>query len=196
MIYTLGLVMLITLVASIVCFNNYDLESRLMGYPYGTYKQGEWYRLLTAGFIHGDVVHLLFNGYGIYVFSPILMAYWSYWGWWGEIFFLLLYLGAIVMANTISYYKYRNNVYYNHLGASAGVVAVMSAAICYAPTIQMHFFFLPFGIPAGLYLTLYLLMSFSRKDSESRTDYLSHYIGGIYGIVFMILLKYIEVVFH
>ncbi|MBB6174312.1 membrane associated rhomboid family serine protease [Nocardiopsis mwathae] len=34
--------------------------------------EGEWYRLITAAFLHGGVMHLLFNGFALYVIGPQL----------------------------------------------------------------------------------------------------------------------------
>jgi membrane associated rhomboid family serine protease len=34
--------------------------------------QGEWWRMLTAGFLHGDPIHLLFNMVGVYFLGQLL----------------------------------------------------------------------------------------------------------------------------
>jgi rhomboid protease GluP len=34
--------------------------------------QGEWWRMLSSIFLHAGIVHLLFNGWGLYIFGPIV----------------------------------------------------------------------------------------------------------------------------
>lgn len=51
---------------------------------------GEWYRLITAAFLHGGVIHLLFNGYAMYLLGTRLER------WLGHGRFLALWvLGAL-----------------------------------------------------------------------------------------------------
>ena len=43
-------------------FNDFGLNSYLV------FELGEYYRIITAGFVHGDIIHILFNaGFGIYI---------------------------------------------------------------------------------------------------------------------------------
>lgn len=45
-------------------FNDFGLNS------YFVFEQGEYYRIVTAGFTHADIIHILFNaGFGIYIIS-------------------------------------------------------------------------------------------------------------------------------
>jgi rhomboid protease GluP len=34
--------------------------------------QGEWWRMLTSIFLHANVVHLLFNAWGLFIFGPVV----------------------------------------------------------------------------------------------------------------------------
>src|SRR6266567_1131298 len=40
-------------------------------YPNLVLQSGEWYRLLTAAFLHGDAVHLLLNGVALYLIGAV-----------------------------------------------------------------------------------------------------------------------------
>jgi rhomboid protease GluP len=57
---------------------------------------GEWWRLLSAGFLHGDVLHLLVNLYALRVLGPTVERLW------GRRQFLLVYLGAVAAGNVAS----------------------------------------------------------------------------------------------
>lgn len=52
--------------------------------------QGEWWRLVTAAFLHGGLTHILFNMYALYVFGPQIERQV------GSVPFAALYLGSAV----------------------------------------------------------------------------------------------------
>ena len=69
---------------------------------------GQWWRLLSAGFLHLSVAHILFNMWGLWVLGRPLEAML------GRIRFATLYFTALVAGSTASY------VFADPLGASAG----------------------------------------------------------------------------
>jgi membrane associated rhomboid family serine protease len=69
-------------VLTLLCCGAKDRE-RIVG-------AGEWWRLLTAGFLHGGIVHLAVNLYGLWAIGPLVEQLW------GRPAFLLLYLGSVV----------------------------------------------------------------------------------------------------
>jgi rhomboid protease GluP len=58
--------------------------------------QGEWWRLLTAMFLHAGLIHLAFNGYFLWVIGRVTE---QVFGWAA---FVLIYLGSGLIASTIS----------------------------------------------------------------------------------------------
>lgn len=58
---------------------------------------GEWYRLLTAAFLHGGLLHLALNMYALYLFGPRLEAVF------GRLRFIALYLLAALSGSAASY---------------------------------------------------------------------------------------------
>jgi membrane associated rhomboid family serine protease len=58
---------------------------------------GEYYRLLTAAFLHGGIVHLLLNMYALYLFGPQLEAAL------GRLRFIVLYVVAALGGSALSY---------------------------------------------------------------------------------------------
>ncbi len=49
---------------------------------------GQWWRLLSSQFVHLDIMHMAFNGYGLYVLGPIIERFYG----WRR--FLLIYLAS------------------------------------------------------------------------------------------------------
>ncbi|MBX2879001.1 MAG: rhomboid family intramembrane serine protease [Granulosicoccus sp.] len=61
-----------------------------LGLLYGpAVQQGQWWRLLSSGFLHGSLLHIGFNMYLLYLLGPQLEQQF------GSVRFLLMYLGAL-----------------------------------------------------------------------------------------------------
>ena len=54
-------ILIVTVVVSIACFNNYSLFNKLSCNPYRMVHSGEWYRIISHGFVHADWTHLIVN---------------------------------------------------------------------------------------------------------------------------------------
>lgn len=180
--YTI-IIVVITVLVSLAAFSNNELKNKLINYPFGMDRTSEYYRLLTSGFIHGDIPHLAFNMYALYMFGEYMevqFAYLSY-SW----VFLVLYLTGIVIASLPSFFKHRLHSYYSELGASGGVSAIIFAFIYYHPWAKIGFFFIPVGIPAILFAVLYLLYSaYSSRKGGTNVGHDAHFWGGVYGFIF------------
>ena len=61
-------IIIITVIVSMLAWQNDELLKRLIFYP-PAINQGQWYRFITHGFIHADSPHLLFNMFTLYVFG-------------------------------------------------------------------------------------------------------------------------------
>ena len=80
---------------------------------------GQYYRLLTAAFLHGGVVHLLLNMYALYMFGPILE------GALGRLRFTVLYLVSALGGSAASYAF--SGQLQPSLGASGAVFGLLGA---------------------------------------------------------------------
>ncbi len=58
--------------------------------------QREWWRLLTAGFLHASVIHLLVNVYALSVLGPLVERLW------GTRRFILIYVAALISGSVAS----------------------------------------------------------------------------------------------
>jgi membrane associated rhomboid family serine protease len=166
--------------------NNWILD------PYQMNRRGgQWYRLLTSGFLHADWGHLLFNMITFYSFGGLaLSAFASELGRTnGIIAFLILYLGGIIVSDLPTYFRHQHDPGYRSLGASGGVASVLFAGILFQPIGKVYMMFIPFGIPGFIWGVLYLLYSYymgRRRGDNINHD--AHFYGALYGVVLTIAL--------
>lgn len=184
------IVIIITTIASIYGWNNPSLQSKWMFNPYSVYHRKQYYRFLTSGFIHSNTVHLLFNMIALFFFGRVIeRIYGDLYGGIGVFFYLITYLVGIIAANLRTYFKFRNSSYYNSLGASGGVAAILFASILYRPTSSICIYF-ALCIPAFILGFVYLIYSYySSKRSNDNINHDAHLYGSLFGVVFTILLR-------
>ena len=82
---------------------------------------GQWWRLLTAAFLHGGLLHLAFNMYALYWLGPQLEELL------GRVKFTSIYLLAAIGGNVASYYFSQLNTV--SVGASGAIFGLMTATI-------------------------------------------------------------------
>ena len=175
------IIIILTAITSFLAFSNQKLYGDLIMYPPAINK-GQYYRLLTSGFIHADYSHLIFNMLTLYFFGKFVEeAMGSIIGRYG---FLALYLGGIIISDIPSFLKNRNNSHYASLGASGGVSSVVFAFILFAP--WAWFAFPP--VPAIVYGIGYLVYCvYMGKKGGDRVNHDAHFWGALYGVVFTII---------
>lgn len=185
------LIIAITVFISITSMENHALKNKLMFNAYMIHNRKEWWRFFSSGLIHADWMHLGFNMFSFYMFGrQVETAYGYIFGGKGILFFLLLYIGGLVMSSLYSYEKHKQNIYYNALGASGAVSAVVFAYIIIAPTAGLYFFFIPVPIPAYLFGLIFLGVEYYLgKRGNSNIGHDAHFWGAVYGALLTIVLK-------
>lgn len=183
----------ITILVSLFAMENHTLKNKLMFNAYMINHRKEWYRFFSNGLIHADFMHLAFNMFTLYMFGRGVEQVYSsdqLFGEKGTLFFILLYIGGLIMSSLYSYEKHKNDVYYNALGASGAVSAVVFAYIFIAPTTKLGFLFIPIPIPAYLFGIIFLAIEYYlSKKGQSNIGHDAHLWGAVYGFVFTAILK-------
>jgi membrane associated rhomboid family serine protease len=183
----------ITVLVSITAMNNQALKNKLMFNAYMIKHRKEWYRFFSNGLIHADWLHLGFNMYAFWMFGrevERVFSFESIYGAKGPLFFILLYVGGLVMSSIYSYERNKDNIYYNSLGASGAVMSVMFSFIIIAPTTPLSLLFLPIPVPAYIFGFIILGVEhyLSRRENTG-IAHDAHFWGAVFGIVFTLALK-------
>ncbi|OIQ20229.1 MAG: rhomboid family intramembrane serine protease [Flavobacterium sp. MedPE-SWcel] len=141
----------------------------------GSIKAGEQYRMITSAFLHGDMMHLVFNMLTLYFFAPIVI--YSF----GVLPLFLIYFGSLVAGSLLTLYFHKNDYSYRAIGASGAVVGVLYSAILLNPNMELRLFF-AIPIPAYLFGIGYLLYSiYGMKAKSDNIGHTAHFGGAIAG---------------
>jgi membrane associated rhomboid family serine protease len=153
---------------------------------YMVYHRKEWWRMFSSGLIHADWMHLIFNMLTLYFFGDYVEQYFRlYFGKIGVLYYLLLYVIALGASSIHDLIKYKNQHYYNAVGASGAVSAVLFASILFDPRISIYLFFIPIPIPGFIFGPLYLLYSqYMSKKNMDNIGHNAHFWGAVFGFMF------------
>jgi membrane associated rhomboid family serine protease len=185
-------ILALTVLVSALAMENATLKNQLMFNPYQIKHQREWYRFITSGFIHADWMHLAFNMYSLYLFgNGVELFYGLVFADKATLFYILLYIGGLIFSSLYEYERHKDNPYYNALGASGAVSAVVFAYIIMAPTQKFGLLFLPgIDIPAYIFGAIFLGVEYYLgKKGNTNIGHNAHFWGAIHGAVFTAVLK-------
>ncbi|GGA44583.1 rhomboid family intramembrane serine protease [Paenibacillus physcomitrellae] len=134
----------------------------------------DWWRYVTAIFLHLNFSHLLFNCFAILVFAPPLERLL---GWWR---YLLVYLVSGVLGNALSMAFYRHAMEYTLSVGASGAIYGVYGAFLYIALLQRNL------IDEGSRKTLYaiLLVGIIFSFAMTGTNWMAH-LGGLIGGFFV-----------
>ena len=109
----------INVVMFLIC-NVYNTELfYLLANNRGLVQSGDLYRLFTCMFLHGDIVHLLFNMYALYAIGPQVENYY------GKFKYLLIYLVSGLLGSLFSAVFMGDNTF--SIGASGAIFGLLGS---------------------------------------------------------------------
>jgi membrane associated rhomboid family serine protease len=148
--------------------------------PYWLVRRAEYITLMSSGFVHADVGHLLFNAITLYSFAFVLERHI------GTLQFVALYFSGLLFGNVGTYVKHRADPNYSCLGASGAILAVLFASIVYFPSQRLFIIPIPVPIPAPLFALGYLAYSYySARQSRDKINHDAHIGGALTGLAFV-----------
>src|SRR5690242_7511256 len=185
------IIIAITVIVSLFAFKSQKVMDDLIFYPAAITEKNQYYRFISYGFIHADIMHLIFNMYAFYLFGGACEDFFIYiFGNNGKTFYILLYFLSLIACVIPDFNKHRTNVGYRSLGASGAVSAVVFAYILFRPLQGIGLLFIPFFIPGFLFGILFLVISyFLGRKGGGRINHSAHIWGAVFGIVFLIIFS-------
>jgi len=200
------IILIATCAVSLIYMQNEEFKRKFMFNAYAIKHRGEWWRFFTGALLHADGMHLLFNMMTLYFFGDAVeetfngnsvinnhmdMLRWDHAGLFGHglgsVLYFIMYVTAIPLSSLYSYFKHKDDAYYNALGASGAVSAVVYAFILLAPTTSLSIFF-AIPVTAWIYGIIYLVICrVLARRNVGNIGHDAHFFGSVYGFVFPLI---------
>ena len=192
MTFNLNLIIVIgTVVTSFLAFNNVELFNRLKFNAYLIKERKEAWRFFSYALVHAGWMHLLINMWVLYSFGGIVEEVMTIqFGSLAMLYYGLLYVGGVIFSTLFDFRKHKSDPYYNAVGASGAVSAVVFASILLYPSGSIYIFPIPFALPSWVFGIVYLIYSaYMGKKGADNIGHNAHFWGAVYGIVFTVILN-------
>ena len=188
-LYITYIIIGVTTLVSLYAFQAPGFLPAAMMNPYAVQQRQQYYRLVTSGFIHKDHIHLLWNMLSLYFFgTAIEREFHALFGVAGGVYFIALYLMAIIVSDVPTLFKHKDNPGYNSLGASGGVSAVIFAFIIFEPLADICLYF-ALCMPGFILGALYIIFSwYQGRKSNDNINHDAHLYGALFGLIFCVIV--------
>jgi len=164
-----------------------SLIQRLAFRPKEILEDRQYYRLLTAGFVHGSMAHLAFNMITLFFFGPVLEIQL------GSAAFLVVFFGAEITAHLLTLFLHKDTASYAAVGASGAISGIVFSFCLFHPFQRIYLFF-AIGIPAWLFAVGFVVFSIiAMRKQDARVPggiaHEAHLGGALGGLLLTILME-------
>jgi len=164
--------------ASLYAFSNPAFLNKNLFHVGPILQRREWHRLLTSGFLHGGMMHLLINMYVLWNFGRIIE------GGLGIGRFMVIYFAALLGGNLWSLLENKNKSNYRALGASGATSGIVLSFIMFRPFEKLVIFPIPIPMPAIVLGVLFIIVSAVLAQRENKViGHEAHLGGALAGIL-------------
>ncbi len=186
--FTLFILLINVMVSGYALYFDTQLVNKLSFRPHRVLNDGEWYRLITGGFVHGGLGHLFLNMIALFSFGPWIEARL------GSVLFLVIYFGSELSAHGVTLLKHRNSPSYSAVGASGAIAGVVMGYVLFSPLGRISIFPIPIGFPAWFLSLAFIVFSTyaMMKKDKGRLGGIAHeaHLGGaLGGLLLTIILE-------
>jgi rhomboid family protein len=172
------IILVATIAMSYYGFNNATFFNRYM-FNVGAVQKGDYVRLISSGFLHANWEHLIFNMISLFFFYEVVTDSM------GELLFVLIYFGSMLLGNVFSLQIYKRESYYSAIGASGAVSGIIFTAIAlYPKAIKVNF--LPGWLFGALYFGYSVFMMFNPQKGDN-LGHTAHIGGALFGLAVVVL---------
>lgn len=172
------IILIATIAMSYYGFNNATFFNRYM-FNVGAVQKGDYVRLISSGFLHANWEHLIFNMISLFFFYEVVTDSM------GELLFVLIYFGSMLLGNVFSLQIYKRQSYYSAIGASGAVSGIIFTAIAlYPKAIKVNF--LPGWLFGALYFGYSVFMMFNPQKGDN-LGHTAHIGGALFGLAVVVL---------
>lgn len=142
-------------------------------------------QLVTYGFLHGGITHLLLNMYALWVFGSKIEQLW------GQRVFAIYYFTCLIGAGVIQLIvaSYGDGPAYPTIGASGAMFGLLLAFGMLFPKDKLYFLFIPFPIEARYFVLLFgaIELFFGVTGVAKGVAHFAHLGGMLFGFI---LIRY------
>ena len=183
---TFIIILIVTVAISYYGFTNATFFNRYK-FNVGAVQKGDYVRLLSSGFLHGDWQHLIFNMISLYFFQSVIIDSM------GSLMFLFIYFGSMLLGSIFTLHIYKYQPFYSAIGASGAVSGIIFAAIALDPT-GLTINFLPGWLFGALYFGYSVFMMFNPQQGDN-LGHAAHLGGALFGLAIVVVYAP-EIVIH
>ena len=184
-----AIILIINILSSLVGFRDRRFFESY-SFEINKIRKGEYYRLLTSGFLHVNTPHLIFNMVTLYFFVSFVT--YSL----GALSFLILYFASLIIGNLLTLVIHFNQPNYSAVGASGAVTGILFSSLLLFPSIELMIFFIPIPIPGYIFGIGYILYTIYGIGAQNDNIGHSAHFGGAVGGVILTLFYDFDVIYN
>lgn len=146
----------------------------------------EPWQVITYGFLHGSMAHILFNMLALWMFGGPVENVLG--GRHFAIFYFACVLGA-ACAQLAVMYLFQSGEFYPTVGASGGVFGLLLAFATFYPRARLALMFIPIPVPAPIFVAGYVILELilGVTGTQAGVAHFAHLGGALVGFV---LIRY------